>query len=192
MTGPDIPVISFPTARAWESWIRKGTWSPKGVWLKLAKKGSAARSLTYDEALEVALCHGWIDGQKKAFDAAWWLQKFSPRGPRSIWSKNNRRKAEALISSGRMRPAGLAEVTRARSDGRWDAAYDSPASAGVPPDLKAELDRSRKAREFFATLNSVNRYAILFRLHNAKKPETRARRLFKFVQMLERGEKIHP
>jgi len=192
MAGAEIPVISFPTARAWESWIQKGRWTKNGLWLKLAKKGSEAKSLTYDEALEVALCHGWIDGQKKAFDDSWWLQKFSPRGPRSIWSKNNRRKAEALLKGGRMRPAGLAEITRARADGRWDAAYDSQASAEVPPDLQSALDRSRKAREFFRTLNSVNRYAILFRLHNAKKPETRARRLEKFVRMLEKGETIHP
>jgi uncharacterized protein YdeI (YjbR/CyaY-like superfamily) len=162
------------------------------VWLRFAKKSSGLKSLTYDEALEVALCYGWIDGQSKSEDQSYWVQSFTPRGKRSIWSKLNREKALALIASGRMRRAGLAEVDRARTDGRWDAAYDSPSRITVPDDLQAALDENPAARAFFTTLDSRNRYAILFRIHTAKRAETRAKRLQQFVQMLARKEKLHP
>ena len=150
------------------------------------------RSVSYEEALEAALCYGWIDGQKKAGDAASWLQRFAPRGPRSIWSKRNREKAEELIESRKMRAAGLRAVEAARRDGRWDTAYDPQARAAVPPDLARELAERPHATAFFSGLDSHNRYAILHRLQTAKKPETRARRLQQFVGMLERGEVIYP
>ncbi len=144
------------------------------------------------DALEVALCYGWIDGQSKGVDALSWLQKFTPRGPRSIWSKINREKVEALIESGAMRPAGLAAIEQAKQNGRWDAAYDGPRTAEVPSDLQAALDRNAKAAAFFTTLSSRNRYAILFRIHHAKKAETRARRIAQFVSMLEKHETLYP
>lgn len=191
MTSAELPILSFDDAAAWAAWLEEQHASSKGVWLKLAKKGSGIPSVNYAEALDVALCYGWIDGQKRSHDASAWLQKFTPRGKRSIWSKVNREKTLALIESGRMRPAGLAEVERARQDGRWEAAYDSQGAAAVPEDLAAALEKSPKAKAFFATLDSANRYAILFRVQTAKKAETRARRIEQFVQMLERGEKIH-
>lgn len=191
MTPVELPILAFESPAAWAAWLEEHHAVSKGVWLKLAKKGSGIASVTYAEALEVALCHGWIDGQKRSHDASAWLQKLTPRGKKSIWSKVNRDKALELIRSGRMQPAGLEEVERAQRDGRWEAAYDSQSNAAVPGDLEEALDRSPKAKAFFATLDSANRYAILFRLHTAKKAETRARRLEQFVQMLERGEKIH-
>ena len=191
MTPVELPILAFESPDAWAIWLEEHHAVSKGVWLKLAKKGSGIASVTYAEALEVALCHGWIDGQKRSHDASAWLQKFTPRGKKSIWSKVNRDKALELIRSGRMQPAGLEEVERAQRDGRWEAAYDSQSNATVPSDLEEALDRSPKAKAFFATLDSTNRYAILFRLHTAKKVETRARRLEQFIQMLERGEKIH-
>lgn len=147
--------------------------------------------MTYAEALDVALCNGWIDSQKKGYDDASWLQKFTPRGAKSIWSKVNREKALALIESGRMKPAGLAAVESAQRDGRWDAAYDSSSTATVPDDLQAALDGNSRAKAFFATLNSANRYAVLFRVQTARKAETRARRIEQLVGMLERHETIH-
>lgn len=191
MTSAELPILSFDGPDAWAAWLEEHHASSKGIWLELAKKGSGTPSVTYAEALEVALCYGWIDGQKKSHNAAAWLQKFTPRGKRSIWSKVNREKALALLESGRMRPAGLAEVERAQRDGRWEAAYDSQGVAAVPDDLAAALERSPAAKAFFAALDSANRYAILFRVQTAKKAETRARRIEQFVQMLERGEKIH-
>lgn len=191
MTSAELPILAFDSPDAWAAWLEEQHASSKGVWLKLAKKGSGIPSVTYAEALEVALCYGWIDGQKRSHDASAWLQKFTPRGKRSIWSKVNREKALALIESGRMRPAGLEEVERAQRDGRWEAAYDSQSTAAVPTDLAAALEQSPKAQAFFATLDSANRYAILFRVQTAKKAETRARRIEQLVQMLERGEKIH-
>jgi uncharacterized protein YdeI (YjbR/CyaY-like superfamily) len=186
-----LPVLAFAQPRDWAAWLAKHHAQAPGVWLKLAKKDSGIASVTYAQALEVALAWGWIDGQKQAHDATAWLQRFTPRGPRSIWSKINRDKALALIAAGEMKPAGLAEVERAKADGRWAAAYDSQSRSAVPEDLAAALKASPRAAAFFATLDSANRYAILFRLHTAKKPETRARRLEQFVGMLERGEKIH-
>ncbi len=187
----DLPLLPFASAEAFNDWLAGHHAEAPGLWLKLAKKDSGIASVTYPEALDVALCYGWIDGQKGSVDAAWWRQKFTPRGTRSLWSKINREKAEALIASGRMQPAGLAEVERARRDGRWEAAYDSQSKAEVPEDLAAALAENPAARDFFATLDSANRYAVLFRVHNAKRPETRARKITQFVEMLARGEKIH-
>jgi uncharacterized protein YdeI (YjbR/CyaY-like superfamily) len=188
----DPPVLSFGRQKDWAVWLQKNHAASPGVWIKLAKKASGVQSVTYDEALEAALCYGWIDGQKKSYDETSWLQKFTPRGPKSIWSKINTEKAQRLIESGEMKPAGLKAVESARQDGRWDAAYASPSKAVVPDDLQAELDRNAKARAFFATLDSRNRYAILHRIHTAKKAETRAKRIEQFVRMLEKKEKIHP
>ncbi|MGZ9164448.1 MAG: YdeI/OmpD-associated family protein [Anaerolineales bacterium] len=191
MKSKDIPILPFASKKKWADWLAKQHDKSSGVWLKLAKKGSEIRSVTYDEALEAALCYGWIDGQKKAFDDKYWLQKFTPRGPKSIWSKINTGKVEKLIRSGEMKPAGLKAIDAAKQDGRWDAAYESQKNISVPDDFQAALDKNLKAKAFFTTLNSVNRYAILFRIHNAKRAETRVRRIQQFVEMLERGEKLH-
>jgi uncharacterized protein YdeI (YjbR/CyaY-like superfamily) len=184
--------VLFPDQKSWESWLAANHTSSPGIWLRLAKKGSAIKSVTYAEALDSALCYGWIDAQKKPESDQAWLQRFTPRRPKSIWSKVNREKVLALIKSKRMQPAGLAQITAAKKDGRWEAAYDSPSSAEVPDDLQAELDRNPKAKAFFATLNSANRYAVLWRVQTAKKAETRARRIRQFVEMLARNEKLHP
>jgi uncharacterized protein YdeI (YjbR/CyaY-like superfamily) len=162
-----------------------------GVWLKIAKKGSSLDTASYPEALDVALCYGWIDGQKGKLDEHHWLQRFTPRRAGSKWSKLNCAKATALIGSGRMQPAGHREVEKARADGRWDAAYDSHRTATVPDDLQQALDADDQAREFFSTLNSQNRYAILYRIQDAKRPETRARRIAQFVAMLHDGNKLY-
>lgn len=186
------PVLTFENQRALEAWLDRHHEDSPGIWLRIGKKGAVEPSVTYPQALEAALCYGWIDAQKRAGDAVSWLQRFTPRKPRSVWSRVNREKAVALIAARRMRPAGLHEVERARADGRWDAAYDSQSRATVPPDLQAALDGSPRAAAFFAGLSSLNRYAILHRLQMARKPETRERRLRSFVAMLERGETIHP
>jgi uncharacterized protein YdeI (YjbR/CyaY-like superfamily) len=191
-TNTDLPILPFERQKDWAVWLENNNATSSGVWLKLAKKAAGVQSVTYDEALEAALCYGWIDGQKKSYDETSWLQKFTPRGPKSIWSKINTEKAQRLIESGKMKPAGLKAVEDARQDGRWDAAYASPSKAVVPDDLQAELDRNAKARAFFATLDSRNRYAILHRIHTAKKAETRAKRIEQFVRMLEKKEKIYP
>jgi uncharacterized protein YdeI (YjbR/CyaY-like superfamily) len=188
----DLSTKLFAQPDDWATWLDENHASSPGIWLRLAKKASGIQSITYAEALDVALCYGWIDGQKKSYDESSWLQKFTPRGAKSIWSKVNREKALSLIESGRMRPAGLAAIESARRDGRWDAAYDSQSVAGVPDDLQAELDRNPAAKAFFATLNSRNRYAILFRIQTAKKAETRAKRIQEFVGMLERHEMLYP
>jgi uncharacterized protein YdeI (YjbR/CyaY-like superfamily) len=188
----DLPVIQFEDQQAWAAWLDENHATSAGLWLRLAKKASGIPSVSYDQALEVALCYGWIDGQKKSDDQTWWLQKFTPRGAKSIWSKVNRQKAQKLIESGRMKPAGLEAIERAKQDGRWDAAYDSPSSATVPDDFQAALDKNTQAKAFFATLNSANRYAILFRIQTAKKAETRARRIEQFIHMLENHEKLYP
>ena len=187
-----LPVIAFASQRAWEEWLDRHHSTAKGLWLKLAKNAAGIDSVSYPEALEVALCYGWIDGQKAAYDDSFWLQKFTPRGPRSKWSKVNRAKALALIESGRMQAAGRAAVEQAQRDGRWDGAYDSPRTAAVPDDFQRELDGHPDAAAFFATLNTANRYAILYRIQDAKRPETRARRIAQFIEMLERREKLHP
>lgn len=177
---------------AWKRWLEQHHASAAGVWLRMAKKGSGVASVDYPQALEEALCHGWIDGQRKSDDATYFQQRFTPRTQRSMWSQINRDKALKLIESGRMQAAGLAEVERAKADGRWDAAYEGAKVATVPPDLQAALDANAQAAKFFATLNAQNRYAVLFRTQGAKKPETRARRIEKFVEMLARGEKPYP
>jgi uncharacterized protein YdeI (YjbR/CyaY-like superfamily) len=187
-----LPVIPFADVEAWEHWLDEHHESAAGLWLKLAKKGAAAASVTYAQALEIALCFGWIDGQKGAYDESWWLQRFTPRGPRSRWSRINREKAEQLERAGRLRPAGLREIERAREDGRWEAAYEGQARASVPDDLQRELDRDPAARAFFQALESHNRYAILYRIHEAKRPETRARRIARFMEMLRAGERLRP
>jgi uncharacterized protein YdeI (YjbR/CyaY-like superfamily) len=190
-TDNEIPTLLFPRQKDWADWLRKNHAKSSGVWLRLAKKTSGFQSVSYAEALEIALCYGWIDGQKKSYDESFWLQKFTPRGAKSIWSKINKAKAGELIKSGRMKPAGLNAVERAKQDGRWDAAYDSPRVSTVPPDFQARLNKSAKAKAFFATLNSANRYAILFRIQTAKKAETRTRRIEQFIEMLERKERLH-
>jgi uncharacterized protein YdeI (YjbR/CyaY-like superfamily) len=189
---PDDPRLRVATQAEWWSWLEANGASSSGVWLELARKGSPVQTPSYAEAIESALCHGWIDGQKRAFDADLWLQRFTRRGAQSRWSKINRDKATALIASGQMQPAGHAEVERARGDGRWERAYAGAATIEVPPDLRKRLDETPAAAEFFATLNSINRYAVLYRIQDAKRPETRARRIETFVEMLARGERIHP
>lgn len=188
----DIPVVSFADAREWAAWLVSHHRSSSGVWLKIAKRASGNVSVTYADALEVALVWGWIDGQKGTIDEAWWLQKFTPRSARSMWSRINRDKAIALIAAGKMMPAGLAEVERAMKDGRWDRAYESQSSASLPEDLAKALANNPRAEKFFATLEAHNRYAVLWRVQSAKKAETRARRIAQFVEMLAKGEKLHP
>jgi len=189
---PDLPIKPFASREAWEAWLEKKHATSDGLWLKIAKKGSGIESLTFAEALDVALCYGWIDSQADKFDGDFWLQRFTPRKSRSKWSQVNREKVARLIEAGRMKPAGLREVERAKADGRWDAAYEPPSAATVPDDLRRELERDEGAREFFETLDSTNRYAILYRIQDAKKPETRARRIAKYVAMLAEGKKIYP
>lgn len=187
----DLPTLSFGSCEEFEGWLEENHADSNGLWLKIAKKGSGIPSVSYAEALELSLCFGWIDSQKRGFDERCFLQRFTPRRPRGKWSRINREAAQALIDAGKMRPAGLAEVEAAKADGRWEAAYEGQRTAEVPADLRRELKASKAAREFFATLDSANRYAIVYRLNDAKKPETRERRLRKFVAMLEAGEKIH-
>jgi uncharacterized protein YdeI (YjbR/CyaY-like superfamily) len=187
----DLPILPFENKKKWAAWLAKQYDRSKGVWLKLAKKNSGIPSVTYEEALDVALCYGWIDGQKGSFDEENWLQKFTPRGPKSIWSKINTEKAERLIASGEMKPAGLRAIEAAKQDGRWEAAYASQKNISVPEDFQTALDQNEKAKALFATLNSVNRYAILFRIQTAKKAETRSRRIRQFIEILEKGEKIY-
>lgn len=191
-TSPELPALRFPDARAFSKWLAANHASSSGIWLELAKAGSGVASVSYPEAVEVALAWGWIDGQKRPLDHAWWRQKFTRRGPKSLWSKKNREKVLALIASGKMQPPGLAEVERAKADGRWAAAYDPPSTSKVPEDLAAALAKSARAQKAFATLDSANRYAILWRVQTAKKPETRARRIADLVAMLARGEVLHP
>ena len=190
MSADDLPILPFAGPAEWEAWLEENH-ATRGVRVKIAKKASGIDSVRYPEVLDTAIAFGWIDGVRNSLDDEYFLQKFTPRTKRSNWSRINRDKAEALIAAGRMRPSGLAEVERAKADGRWEAAYEGQATMEVPPDLQAELDKRPAAAEFFAGLSSQNRYAILFRLHDAKKPETRARRLEKFVGMLERGETLH-
>ncbi len=188
----DAPVLTFSTQKDWERWLASSGAASTGVWLRVAKKDTSSRTVTYSEALDSAICYGWIDGRKRPLDDQFWLQAFSPRGPRSIWSARNRLKAQELTRAGRMQPAGNAAIEATKTSGRWDKAYESQRTAQVPADLAAALKASRKAQAFFEKLDSRNRYAILFRLHNAAKPETRQRRLDKFVAMLAKGQKIYP
>lgn len=187
----DMPIMAFETARAWDAWLVKHGTSSTGIYIRIAKKDSGLLSVNYVEALEVALCHGWIDAIKRSYDDTSFLQKFLPRKPKSIWSQINRKKARELMKAGLMRPAGLAAIERAKANGQWKNAYAPASSITVPPDLKAALKKNKKAAAFFKTLKSTNRYAILHRLHTARKEETRAKRLALFIGMLERGETIH-
>jgi uncharacterized protein YdeI (YjbR/CyaY-like superfamily) len=186
-----LPILTFADARAFEAWLEaQGPIAP-GLWLRLAKKGAPARTLTKLEAIDAALCHGWIDGQLDKYDDHTWLIRFTPRKPRSRWSQLNRTRATGLLAEGRMRPAGVAQIEMAKSDGRWDLAYAPASAAETPPDLAAALDANPKAAAFFATLTGANRYAILYRIGTVKTPEARARKIARFVAMLERGETIH-
>ncbi|MCX7174116.1 MAG: YdeI/OmpD-associated family protein [Proteobacteria bacterium] len=187
-----LPIQHFERQKDWAGWLTKNHGSSPGLWLQLAKKGAGIASVSYDEAVEIALCFGWIDGQKQAHDEQFWLQKFTRRSDKSIWSKINKDKALALIKAGSMKPAGLQMIERAKLDGRWDAAYDSASKATIPGDFQSALDGNPRAKDFFGMLDSGNRYAVLFRIQTAKKAETRARRIIQFVQMLERHEKVHP
>jgi uncharacterized protein YdeI (YjbR/CyaY-like superfamily) len=186
-----LPKLPFASPSEWQQWLEDNHAVSEGVWIKMAKKDAPIESVRYPEVLESALCFGWLDGRREALDERYFLQRYTPRRSRSRWSRINREKAERLIADGKMRPAGLAEVERAKADGRWEAAYEGQRSSTVPDDLQRELDAHPRAKAFFAELNSQNRYAILYRLQDAKKPETRARRLATFVAMLEAGKTIH-
>jgi uncharacterized protein YdeI (YjbR/CyaY-like superfamily) len=186
------PVRLFKSKRDWAAWLEKNHRKSTVLWLRLAKKGSRLRSVTYQEALEVALCYGWIDGQKRPENEQTWLQRFVLRSSQSIWSKINREKALALIASGEMKAAGLEAIEAAKKNGRWDAAYDSPSGATVPSDFQGALDANPRAAAFFKTLDRANRYAVLWRIQTVKKAETRARKIQQFIEMLQREEKIHP
>ncbi|ODP33048.1 YdeI family protein [Pandoraea sp. ISTKB] len=186
------PRLTFHDQEAWEHWLTQNGETSTGIWLRIPKKGTGKSVLTYEQAVESALCYGWIDGRKQAESDEYWLQRFTRRTAKSIWSKRNKDRVGALIAAGRMRPSGIREIETAKADGRWAAAYTSASNSVVPDDLQAALDASPEAQAFFVTLNSRNRYAILFRIQNAKKPETRARKIREFIEMLERGETIHP
>lgn len=186
-----LPILSFADLPAWEAWLGEQPGDAKGLWLKLAKAGNAESALTKAHAIDGALCHGWIDGQIDKYDDSWFLTRFTPRKAQSKWSEKNRQRAEDLAAAGRVTPAGHAEIERARADGRWDAAYAPASSAAEPDDLKAALDADPAARAFFDTLTGANRYAILYRIQTAKKPETRAARIAKFVATCAAGETLH-
>ena len=188
----DLEIVAFDSADAFEAWLADRHATSAGIWLKLRKKGAGVVALDYSQALDVALCYGWIDGQKRTFDDQHWLQRFTPRRPASRWSTINRDRVGVLIEQGRMRPAGLAEVERAKADGRWQAAYDGVRASTVPDDLAAALAADPAAAQFFEALDRQNRFAILYRIQDAKKPETRARRIETFVAMLAEGKKLHP
>ena len=188
----DVPVSRFASRGAWQTWLARHHATSKGIWLELGKKGSGVRSVSRAEALEVALCYGWIDGQARTVDAERWRQRFTPRRPRSVWSQINRAAVERLHAEGRLAPAGVREMEAAQRDGRWAAAYASPRAMTVPKDLQRALQRHHRARRAFQRLDSQNRYAILYRLQNAKKADTRQRRLDRFISMLEAGATLHP
>ena len=191
-TSRDLPVVAFSSQQAFEMWLTSQPADCRGLWLKIAKKASGITSISRAEAVDSALCHGWIDGQLDSFDGNYWLIRFTPRQPASKWSEINRARAQELVALGRMRPAGLKEIERAKKDGRWDAAYAAQSTAQVPDDLARSLAKNKKAKAFFETLDSKNRFAILYRVHGAKKPETRAARIEKFVAMLVEGKTLHP
>jgi uncharacterized protein YdeI (YjbR/CyaY-like superfamily) len=186
-----VPLL-LEDQEAWLSWLRENHATSSGVWLRIARKSAKVRSVSYLQAVDAALCFGWIDGQKKGDDENYWLQRFTPRSEKSIWSKINRQKAIRLIELGHMNAAGIREVERAKRDGRWDGAYDSPSGATIPADFQAALSKTPRAKAFFATLDSRNRYAVLFRIQTAKKAETRAKRVKQFTEMLAQHKKIYP
>lgn len=187
-----LPVVQIASQGDWEEWLAVNHASSTGLWLRIAKQAAGVATVSYAEALESAICYGWIDGQKGSRDDRFWLQKFTPRRRGSRWSRINRDKAEELLRHGRLKPAGLAQVEQARQDGRWEAAYAGPRTATVPDDLQRALDEHPAARAFFATLDSRNRYAILYRIQDAKKPETRARRIARYVALLDEGKRLYP
>jgi uncharacterized protein YdeI (YjbR/CyaY-like superfamily) len=187
----ELPVIAFASEADFEAWLAVHYEEPAGLWIKIARKASGIESITYHEALDVALCYGWIDGLRRSHDESYFVQKFTPRRKRSKWSQINRDKALKLIEQGRMQPAGLREIEAAKADGRWDNAYPAQSNMTVPDDLQARLDEHPEARQFFESLDSRNRYAILYRILDAKRPETRARRIEQFVTMLKNGEKLY-
>jgi uncharacterized protein YdeI (YjbR/CyaY-like superfamily) len=187
----DLPIMTFADAPTFDAWLESHGPTAPGLWLKLAKRGAPERTLTKSEAIDAALCHGWIDGQLDSYDDHYWLIRFTRRKPRSRWSKLNCTRAAELLAEGRIRPAGLAQIEMAKADGRWDAAYAPASAATPPPDLAAALDANPRAAAFFATLTGANRYAVLYRVGAVKTPEARARKIAKFIAMLERGETIH-
>jgi uncharacterized protein YdeI (YjbR/CyaY-like superfamily) len=191
-TKPDLPIVPFASRNAWGAFLEGQHATSEGLWLKIAKKGSGIESVTYDQAVEVALCYGWIDGQVRKFDEDYYLQRFTPRRSRSKWSKVNCKKVAELIERGEMKAAGMREVERAKADGRWDAAYDSPSTATVPEDLQRELERNERARKYFSELDARNRYAILYQIQDAKRPGTRAKRIANYVAMLAEQKKPYP
>lgn len=188
----ELPTLFFADRLTFEEWLESHHEVSPGIWLRIAKKHAGFDSVTYEEALEAALCYGWIDSRKETYDERSWLQRFTPRGPRSIWSKVNKDKAERLIAEGRMKLPGFAAIEAAKRNGLWDQAYESQSRASLPEDLASELERNAKAKAFYDSLDKRNQYAILFRVHNAKKPETRAKRIQQFITMLEQGERIYP
>lgn len=188
----DLPVISFADPLSFESWLDDNCNTSPGIRLHIAKKNSGVVTVSYNEALEVALCYGWVDSQKEAFDEKTWLQRFTPRGAKSIWSKVNKEKAEQLVTNGRMKTSGYKAIEEARKNGNWDKAYESQSIASLPEDFAIELERNAEAKAFYDMLDRQNKYAIVFRIHNAKKQETRDKRIRQFIQMLEKGEKIYP
>lgn len=187
----NLPILIFKTAKEWEKWMSKNYASSKGVWLRFYKKASAMPSISYPEAVEVSLCYGWIDGQANKYDENSYLQRFTPRRPKSIWSKKNIEKVTGLIATGKMKAGGLKEIEAAKADGRWEKAYDSPASMEIPNDFLEELSKNPRAKKFFGTLNRTNIYSITWRLQTAKKPETRAKRMKVILEMLSKKQKFH-
>lgn len=188
---PDLPILTFTSAEEFTSWLAKHHKVPMGIWIRLFKIKSRLATITYAEALDAALCYGWIDGQKKTYDTESWLQKFTPRRKKSLWSKRNREHVERLDKLGRMEAAGIKEVEAAKADGRWEQAYESSSNMVVPIDLLNELSKDKKAEAFFKTLNKTNTYSIVWRLQTAKKPETRTKRMKTILDMLKKGEKFH-
>lgn len=187
----DLKIVSFTSVSKWELWLKENHTKSPGVWLRISKVGSPEKTVTYAEALDGALCYGWIDGRKEKFDEESWLQRFTPRRPKSIWSKRNIEHAERLVKARKMRAAGLQQIEEAKADGRWEAAYDSPGESKIPDDFLKALARNAKAKKFFKTLNKTNLYAIAWRLQTAKKPETREKRIKAIIEALEAGVTFH-
>ncbi|MCD7034058.1 YdeI/OmpD-associated family protein [Metabacillus sp. GX 13764] len=187
-----LPLLLCSTQDDWGKWLDENYEQPKGIWLKIAKKNAAEASVSYQEALEEALCFGWIDGQKKSFDEEYYLQKFTPRRKRSVWSKVNREKAEKLLAAGKMKQSGIKEMEAAKADGRWEAAYAPQSNFEIPEDFQTELTKNSEAKAFFETLNKRNKYAMCYRIQSAKKAETRQARIRQFVEMLNNKEMLYP
>ncbi len=189
-TKDNIPVLAFASRESWETWLSEHYDDSKGLWLKIAKKGSGVSTVSYAEAVETALAYGWIDSQKAAYDEKYFLQKFTPRGSKSVWSKTNRDKATELIATGRMKPSGMRQVEFAKANGQWEKAYEPQSQMRIPDDFQDEMEKNKEARDFFSTLTGSNRYAILYRIQDAKRPETRKERIKKFIEMLSRKERL--